>query len=200
MDRGGDVADEQPQSIVSFNTFLANLAVWSGVACALFIGAWRWIRAWCVAVRGWCSGIAVARRFHERWGDAGVEALQAEITQQRWRISELRIRLSATEGLLGIGAFTSDPEQSIEWLSPHAVTLFGFDTVQLVGRNWLARIDEDSRARVEASWRLACGKRIATQSSIMTTDGKWLSLLLCPSIDEAGEVVSVYGQITEPER
>lgn len=188
------------ERLTQLNSFLANLVVWAGVFIALAFGAWRWGGTVCSTCRGWCRGILLAHRFALRWGDSGAEVLQEEIVGLRWRIHELRIRLSAAEGMLGIGAFTGDAELSIEWLSPHAVTLFGFDSSELLGRNWIARVDDQSRDAVESLWRLACGKRITSQGTIVTISGKRLSLLLCPSVDSNGNVVSIYGQVTEAKR
>jgi PAS domain-containing protein len=146
---------------------------------------------------GLCRGIVVASAFVGRRGSAVLDEMVDEIASLRWRVQELRVRLSAAEGLLGIGAFTATPTQSIEWLSPHAVELFGSDSADLLGGNWLARIDDESRDAIESAWSLACSKRIATSCAVVTIGGRNLRISLNPSVDTAGQVVSVYGRVTE---
>ena len=189
--------DETRQSIAWWNGVLGGLVVWAPVAVGLALAVWRWGGAWCERMGGLCRGIVVASAFVGRRGSAVLDEMVDEIASLRWRVQELRVRLSAAEGLLGIGAFTATPTQSIEWLSPHAVELFGSDSADLLGGNWLARIDDESRDAIESAWSLACGKRIATSCAVVTIGGRNLRISLNPSVDTAGQVVSVYGRVTE---
>lgn len=181
-------------------TILANLVTIGGIVIGFLAAVWRWGR-WLVRESwAWARGLGFARSLADRRIDQVLDELRKKANDQHWGVEELRLRIGAAEAMLELGGFTADPEQSIDWLSPHAVVLLGYDSSDLLGRNWLARINDEAREELGSAWALACGKRIATSCTIETIKGARLLVVLCPSVNERGEVISVYGQLRKVRR
>lgn len=181
----------------SINELLATMAGWLGLFAALALGLWRWIIRGGRFIALLCRGVVLLGCFADRRSGRGNSALVDDIEELKAAQLESRLRLANIEEQLGVGTFAANADQRIDWLSPHAIRLFGKDSSELLGTKWLAAVDDASRDDVESVWNLVSRQRAPTSSSVVTMEGKRLEIDLWPSVDESGNVIAVYGRLVE---
>lgn len=173
-----------------------SIIAFSGTGLSIFLFFRRWIFN---AIRSINIGI----KFHNVFGDKPVEKIKETHDKLSHEANKLSIRLDIHEKYLSIGLFICEPKEGrCIWTNDYLNSLFGLDSSDMHGYEWMSAIRQEDKEKVYNHWKFSIDHNTPYECeySIINQRSKELKRVIATAVaavDESGETVCYVGYITE---